>query len=153
MNELLNAMDFLKKARRRMRFGTYSRTPLNLLRVEWKDDQVECDWIMRPADPWDKFLPPALVEEHQTHQALRDALNLRDIVFKAFPSVTRADLRMFRVYADFRHELMMTGTVTRSNEVLQRVPSVAMRAKLCGFRFTLAQGVLESMHPVSIGCI
>jgi hypothetical protein len=153
MTELLDAMDFLNKARRRMRFGTFSRVPLKLLRVAWKEDHVECDWIMRPADPWDKFLPPALVEEHQTLQALRDALNLRDVVFKAFPSVTRADLCMFRVDVDLRHELMMAGTVTRSNEVLQRVSSIAMRAKLCGFRFSLAQGVLESMHQVTIGCI
>jgi hypothetical protein len=153
MTELVNAMEFLDKARRRMRFGIFSRVPLKLLRVEWKEDQVECDWIMRPADPWDKFLPPALVEEHQTLQALRDALNLRDVVFKAFPSVTRADLCMFRVDVDLRHELMMAGTVTRSNEVLQRVSSIAMRAKLCGFRFSLAQGVLESMHQVTIGCI
>lgn len=151
MNELLNAIDFLKKARRRMRFGTFSRAPLKLLRVEWKEGLIECDWLMRPADPWDKFLPPALVEEQQTLQALRDALNLRDIVFKTFPSVARADLRMFREDADLRHELMMTGSVTRSNEALQRVPSVAMRAMLCGFRFSLEQGVLESMHPVSIG--
>jgi hypothetical protein len=148
MTELLDAMDFLNKARRRMRFGTFSRVPLKLLRVAWKEDHVECDWIMRPADPWDKFIPQTLVEEHQTLQALRDALNLRNIVFKAFPLVARADLRMFRVDHDLRLELMMTGTVTRSNEVLQRVPSVAMRAKLCGFRFTLAQGVLESVHPV-----
>lgn len=153
MNELLDAMEFLGTARRRMRFGAFSREPLKLLRLEWKEDLVECDWLMRPPDPWDKFLPLTLVEKHQTLQALRDALKLRDIVFKAFPKVTKADLSMFRIDSDQRHELMMTGTVTRSNEVLQRVPSVAMRAKLCGFRFTLDQGVLESLHPISIGCI
>jgi hypothetical protein len=153
MNELLDAMEFLGKARRRMRFGTFSRAPLKLLRVEWKKDLIECDWLMRPADPWDKFLPQALVETHQTLQAPRDALNLRDIVFKAFPKVTKADLRMFRIDGDQGYELMMTGTVTRSNEVLQRIPSVAMRAKLCGFRFTLAEGVLESLRPISISCV
>jgi len=152
MNELLDAMEFLDKARRRMRFGNFSREPLKLLRVEWKEGLIECDWLMRPADPWDRFLPSALCEQHQTLQALRDAMNLRDIVFKAFPSVTRAELRMFRQDDDLQHELMMTGAVTRSNEVLQRVPSVVMRAKLCGFRFTLAQGVLASLHSVSMSC-
>jgi hypothetical protein len=148
MNELFDVMEFLAKARRSMRFGHFSRAPLKLLRVEWSEDLIECDWLMRPADAWDKFIPQALAEKHQTLQALRDALNLRDIVFKAFPKVTEANLRMFRIDSVQQHELMMTGTVTRSNEVLRRIPSVAMRAKLCGFRFTLAEGVLESLSPI-----
>ena len=35
---------------------------------------MECDWLMRPADPWDKDLPAHLARENQTLQALRDAL-------------------------------------------------------------------------------
>jgi hypothetical protein len=38
---------------------------------------------------------------------------------------------------------MMSGRVSRSNEVLDRVSSVVMRAKLCGFNFTLSNGVFE----------
>jgi hypothetical protein len=49
--------------------------------------------------------------------------------------------------------LMMTGSLERADEVLPRVASVAMQAKLCGFRFTLAEGVLESMSSNSASCI
>ena len=136
MKELLDAADFLGRARRRMRFGEFSREPLKLLRLEWRGDAVECDWLMRPADPWDVDLPTHLAEENQTLQALRDALRLRDIVFKSFPGVNNAELRMFRVGADHSPELVMTGSVNRSNEVFERVASIAMRARLCGFRFT-----------------
>ncbi len=152
MRELLDATDFLSKARRRMRFGDFSREPLRLLRLEWRGESVEIDWLMRPADQWDSDLPTHLVEEHQTLQALRDALSLRDIVFESFSGVNSAELRMFRAHSDHRPELMMTGSVNRSNEAYPRVASVAMRAMLCGFRFTLAEGVLASMTPLPAGC-
>lgn len=152
MRELLNAADCLVKVRRRLRFGEFSREPLRLLRLEWKGDSVECDWMMRPADPWDIDLPAHLSEEHQTLQALRDALSLRDIVFESFPNVNSAELRMFRSGSDGCPELMMTGSVNRTNEAYPRVASVAMRAMLCGFRFTLAGGVLARMAPVPMGC-
>lgn len=151
MTELFDAADLLCKVRRRLRFGTVSREPLRLLRLEWKGTSVECDWLMRPADPWDRLIPEHLAEEHETLESLRDALSLRDIVFETFPKIVRADLRMFRTESENRLELMMTGSVNRSDDVLRRVPSVAMRAKLCGFRFTLASGVLESMNTVSMG--
>lgn len=152
MTEMLNAVDFLASARRKMRFGQYSREPLNLLRLQWSETRVECDWLMRPPDAWDRFLTMELAEKHQTHQALRDALGLRDILFECFPGVSYADLKMFR--SDGANlELMLTGSVARTNEILHRVPSVAMRAKLCGFRFILTEGVLESLHAMSVGCM
>lgn len=151
MTELFDAADLLSKVRRRLRFGTISREPLRLLRLEWKGTCVECDWLMRSADPWDRLIPEYLAEEHETLESLRDALSLRDIVFEAFPKIVKADLRMFRADSENRFELVMTGSVNRSDDVLRRVPSLAMRAKLCGFRFTLASGVLESMNTVSMG--
>jgi hypothetical protein len=150
MRELLETAHFLGKARHRMRSGAYSREPLMLLRVEWKGDLVECDWLMRSADPWDRDLPSHLVRENQTLQALRDALNLREIVFRSFPAVVNADLRMFRAAEDHHLELVMRGNTSRTNEVFYRVASVAMRAKLCGFHFTLAEGGLKSLIPISL---
>src|SRR5258708_17179709 len=138
MKELSEAAAFLGNMRRKLRFGAFSREPLLLLRFEWKGDSMEIDWLMRPPDPWDKDLPAHLAKENQTLQALKDALSLREIVFKSFPAVINANLRLFRADADHRLELMMTGSVNRSNEVFERVASVAMRAMLCGFRFTLA---------------
>jgi hypothetical protein len=150
MRGLLETADFLGRARRQMRSGAYSREPLMLLRVEWKGDLVECDWLMRSVDPWDRDLPSHLARENQTLQALRDALNLRDIVFRSFPAVVNADLRMFRAAEDHHLELVMRGSTSRTNEVFYRVASVAMRAKLCGFHFTLAEGALKILIPISL---
>jgi hypothetical protein len=150
MRELMETADFLGRARRLMRSGAYSREPLMLLRVEWKGDLVECDWLMRSVDPWDRDLPSHLAGENQTLQALRDALNLREIVFRSFPAVVNADLRMFRASDAHRLELVMKGSTSRTNEVFYRVASVAMRAKLCGFHFTLAEGGMKSLIPISL---
>ena len=144
MKELLHAADFLGRVRRRLRFGALSREPLLLLRFEWKGDSVECDWLMRPPDQWDKDLPAHLAKENQTLQALRDALSLREVIFESFPAVINAELRMFRADAEHRLELVMTGKVNRYNDAFERVASVAMRAKLCGFHFTLEAGEMES---------
>jgi hypothetical protein len=150
MRELFDASDFLVTARRRLRFGSFSRESLLLLRLEWKGDSVACDWLMRPNDCWDKYVPAHVARENQTLQALRDALDLREAIFKCFPAVMKAELRMFRADADHHLELLMTGSISRSNEVLHRVPSVTMRAKLCGFQFTLADGALKSLVPISL---
>lgn len=149
MTELFETANFVNRAWRRMRYGVLSRAPLRLLRLEWKDAAVECDWLMRAPDPWDRDLPQDLAERLHSQQALRDALSLRDMVFAAFPHVEHAELRMFRQESERSFELKMRGVVHRSNEVLQRVPSVAMRAKLCGFEFSLAEGVLETRNRIS----
>jgi len=150
MKNLLDAADFLRRERRKMRYGQFSREPLELLRLEWKANALECDWLMRPADQWDVDLPARVVEENQTVQALRDALTLRNIVFESFPRVDNAELRVFRIGADSLPELVMSGSVVRTNEVFERVASIAMRARLCGFRFTQGDGSLQRLTP--LGC-
>jgi hypothetical protein len=152
MRELLHAADFLVRVRRKLRFGALSREPLLLLRFEWKGDSVECDWLMRPPDQWDKDLPAHLAKENQSLQALRDALSLREVIFDSFPAVINAELRMFRADGEHRLELMMTGRVNRFNDVFERVASVAMRARLCGFHFNLNAGEMESLTAVSLSC-
>lgn len=144
MNPIRDAATFVRGTYKRLRVGELSREPFRLLRLEWRPECVECDWLMRPADPWDSNLPPRVARENQTLQALRDALDLRRMIFHSFPSVMTAELRMYRDAGDEEElELMMTGSVSRTNEVLERVASVVMRARLCGFHFTLASGVLQ----------
>ncbi len=150
MKELLHAADFLGRVRKKLRFGALSREPLLLLRFEWKGDSVECDWLMRPADKWDQDLPAHLAKENQTLQALRDALSLRKVIFQSFPAVVNAELRMFRADADHRLELVMTGKVNRDSDAFERVTSVAMRARLCGFNFILQAGEMENMRSASL---
>ena len=149
MRALTEIVQFLRRTRKQLRSGESSREPLHLLRVEWKGDLVECDWLMRPVDPWDKYIPPHLATENQTLQALRDALKLRKIILRSFPAVSLAHLRMFRVDENHRLELVMTGSVTRWDEEFHRVPSVMMRARMCGFRFTVAEGAMRGLMPIS----
>ena len=149
MRVLAEIAKFLRRTRRQLKSGDLSREPLLLLRVEWKSDLVECDWLMRPVDPWDRFLPSHLATENQTLQALRDALKLRAIIFRSFPAVTLAHLRMFRADENHHLELVMTGSVNRWDEEFHRVPSVMMRARMCGFRFTVAEGAMRGLIPIS----
>ena len=150
MRALTEIAKFLRRTQRHLRSGELSREPLQLLRVEWKGDLLECDWLMRPADPWDKYLPSELAMENRTLQALRDALMLRAIIFRSFPAVGIAQLRMFRAGKNHQLELVMTGSVNRWDEELHRVPSVMMRARMCGFRFTMADGGMGRMIPISL---
>ena len=149
MRVLTEIAKFLDRTRSQMRSGELSREPIQLLRVQWKGDLLECDWLMRPVDPWDKYLPPELATENQTLQALRDALKLRAIILRSFPAVTLAQLRMYRADKNHQLELVMTGNVNRWDEELHRVPSVMMRAKMCGFHFTVAQGAMHGLIPIS----
>jgi len=149
MRVLADIANFLRRARKHMKSGELSREPLHLLRVEWKGDLVECDWLMRPADPWDKYLPQELMTENQTLQALRDALKLRAMIFRSFPAVGLAQLRMFRTDKSHQLQLVMTGSVNRWDEEFHRVPSVMMRAKMCGFRFTVAEGAMGGLIPIA----
>jgi len=150
MRVLAEIARFLRRTRRQLRSGELSREPLQLMRVEWKGDLLECDWLMRPVDPWDKYLPPELATENQTLQALRDALKLRAIIFRSFPAVGLAQLRMFRAAKNHQLELVMTGSVNRWDEEFHRVPSVMMRAKMCGFRFNMADEEIGRMIPISL---
>jgi hypothetical protein len=143
MISVLPIARFVKQARSILRAGELSREPVKLLRLEWTPEKVECDWLMRPADPWDACIPASKARENQTSQALKDALTLRNMIFRSFPAVDMAELRMFRHDADEQLELMMTGTIARNDQFYERVSSMAMRAKLCGFQFTLAEGAFE----------
>jgi hypothetical protein len=144
MRGLWEAADFVRKVRTRLRFGEMSRAPLTLLRLEVSNSEVECDWIMRPPDAWDEDLPRSIREANISHQTLRDALRIREMLFAAFDDVCSAKLRVFRYTQSDETELIMTGTVLRDDEVPTRIQSLAMRAQLCGFRFSMPDGVLLS---------
>jgi hypothetical protein len=150
MNVILETMEFFRDVRKQMRSGEFSRLPIRLQRFEVTSDRAECSWFMRPSDPWDVHLPAQLQKEHMTQQALQDALKIRELIFRGFTGVQHAELRMYRESEDNGHELMMTGTVLRETEVLPRVASVVMRAKLYGFRFSLDGGVLERVRSSGI---
>jgi hypothetical protein len=128
-----------------MRFGELSRAPLRLLRLEWRGDVAECDWLARPPDEWDRDLPRHVSDRNGSEQALRDAIAMRELLFDALPGVETALLRVFRQSAGGVHELIVMGSVNRGDELPRNVPSMAMRAKLLGFQFWLQDGTLEAL--------
>lgn len=140
-----DASNFLRTVAWNLRFGALSREPLKLLRLELHENRAECDWIVRPPDPWDVDLPEHLRIENQTFQTLRDAIHMRELVFGTFAQVEQAQLRGFRGEQGSDLELIMAGTVTREDEAPWRMPSLVMRAKLCGLRFLLNDGALQVM--------
>jgi len=137
--------DFGRAMHMQMRFGKLSRAPLRLLRVEWRGDVAECDWMARPADEWDRDVPRQVSEGNVSEQALRDAIAIRELLFNALPGVQTASLRAFRQSGGGTPDLIITGTVTRGGEIPRNVPSTAMRAKLLGFQFWFDDGFLEAM--------
>jgi len=146
MKQLWEAADFVRSLHRRMRFGELTRAPLKLLRLELRGDEAECEWMARPADPWDADLPPSVGEHHASLQALEDSLAVRNLLFYVMPTLSSAVFRVYRQAEGERAELIITGTVTREDQAAANVCSLAMRAKLCGLRFWLADGVLGTFQ-------
>jgi hypothetical protein len=137
MKPILDTIEFFHAMRSQMRFGEFSRLPIRLHRFEIVGDAAECEWFMRPPDPWDVHLPARVQQEHLTQQALRDGIKIRELIFRGFPEVQRAGLRMYRAMEGGSPELMMTGEVERETGGFGSVASLVMRARLYGFRFSL----------------
>ena len=146
MRLLWNFVDFGRAVRRQMRFGSLSRAPIRILRLEWQADVVECDWLARAADQWDADLPPQASDENVSLQALQDAIALRELLFAELPEVKIANLRAFRHAAGGKPELIITGTVNRDEKIPRHIVSPAMRAKLLGFQFWFADGSLAALE-------
>lgn len=144
MKALWEAADFLRRLRRRLRFGELSRARLQLLRMEVRGDTAECEWIARPPDPWDFDLPADIAHRNHTFQALRDAIAIRELMFDMISDIQTAKLRVYR-QSGSSAELIITGTVSREDQPPFRVSSIAMQAKLCGLHFTLEDGVLGAL--------
>ena len=142
MEQLWSVGTFLRKLRSRLRTGELSRARLKLLRFQIQESKAECDWIARPPDPWDADIAATIREKNQTLQALRDALAIRQLLFRVMPEIKSARFRVYQYSAGVSQELIITGTVTREDEASPRISSLVMRAKLCGLHFSLSEGVL-----------
>jgi hypothetical protein len=131
---------FLDALQSRLRHGQASRVPLRLLRLEHKENDLECDWIARPPDVWDADLPAHVSSRNESWQALDDALTIRQLIFSALPDVRSGILRAYRGRVR-PNGLIIEGKVMPGEEPA-RVVSLTMRAKLNGFRFCIENGVL-----------
>jgi hypothetical protein len=142
MTEILEAGSFMRRVRSLLRVGEFSRERLNIMRIEVKKNEAECEWLTRPPDVWDLGLPVHVGERNFAQQALQDALSMRELLFDTFTNVRCAELRAYKQRENDVPELVLTGTVYRNDEEPARTVSTAMRAKLLGFRFSLTDGVL-----------
>lgn len=147
MRQLWEASDFVRKLRVQMRFGKLSRAPLKLLRFELRGDVAECEWMARPADPWDTDLAPGVSKRNASSQALEDSLAVRKMLFAAIPDISSAVFRVYRPVEGAEAELIIVGTVERHEQVAGNIRSLAMRAQLFGFRFWMDDGVLGTLQP------
>jgi hypothetical protein len=150
MKRIWELSDLIRTMKRRLRFGSLSRLPLNVLRLELRAAEVECDWAIRAADPWDADLGSMERERKISEQALRDAMSMREILFSSMPELEAGVLRVFRYWAVQQEpELLIQGEVNRSTEYVFRVDSLVMRAKLHGFQFQLNHGILQPLQMES----
>ncbi|HWT66433.1 MAG TPA: hypothetical protein VN151_09995 [Terracidiphilus sp.] len=143
LRRLLQAGRFLGSVRDQLRFGELSRAPLQLIRFHMEGDTVECDWIARGPDPWDRHVSRRVQLRHSTLQTLADAIRVRTLVFNAIPGAETAYFRVYREVADRAPELILTGCAQRNDNLAREVHSLVMRAKVLGFKFRLEGDMLS----------
>ena len=146
IKQLCDMRNVITRLRVQLRFGRLSRAPLRLLRLEWRGGHVDCDWIARVQDEWDRGLPRHLSEGQTALQALEDAIVVRELLFYALHDISSATFRVYREGGDEPQELIITGTVTRPEPLRWSIHSLVMRAKLCGFHFCLDDGKLVALQ-------
>jgi hypothetical protein len=146
IQQLCDLRNALIRFRVQLRFGTLSRAPLQLLRLEWSNGHVECDWMARVHDEWDTDLPRTLSDANASLQALEDAILVRELLFYTVPDISSATLRVYRQFGDEPAELIIAGTVSKPEPSRWTVRSLAMQAKLCGFHFCLDNGKLNPIQ-------
>jgi hypothetical protein len=140
---------FLQRLRVQMRFGELTRAPLQLVRFQMNENVAECEWLARQPDPWDEDLKPEIGLRHASLQALQDAADVRSLLFSQLPGIDSAYLRIYRQRSMHARDLVIAGHVQRLAPSFRKIHSIAMRAKLLGFRFSLQNEVLGSLEEMT----
>jgi hypothetical protein len=151
--QFCNVSHFLSRLHVQLRFGELTRAPLKLLRLQMFEDSVECEWLARAPDLWDSDLPRQVGQRHSSLQTLRDAIDVRSLLFQTFPEAETAYLQVYRDTSNLTREMIVTGCSQRNDHSSRAVHSLAMRAKILGFRFRLEDDILYKLpggdKPVS----
>jgi hypothetical protein len=144
--QLYNAGLFLRQFRLHLRFGELSRAPVHLLHFQINESVAECEWVARQQDAWDLGLALDIGRRHASLQALKDAIDIRALLFRALPDIETARLRAYRESMRQPREVIITGNVRRRDGSYRNVHSLAMRAKLIGLRFSMENDVLARLN-------
>jgi hypothetical protein len=147
LKRLCEVGEFVRRFPTRARFGDLSRARLRLLRFEISDDKAECDWVARVQDKWDASLSKQVTEANVSTQALKDAIQVRGLLFSVLPKICSAAIRVYRKSPEGKLELVITGTVNRKQPAPASVRSLTMRSKLLGLKFWIDDGILENLQP------
>ena len=148
--QLRRVSQFLQGLHVQMRFGELSRAPITLLRFQMVDKIVECDWLARSLDPWDEDLSRNVQQRHASLQSLRDAIDVRALLFDLMPQMETAYLRAYRESQNYERELIIEGFAQRNDHAARNVHSLVMRAKILGFRFDIKGNALHSISASGI---
>jgi hypothetical protein len=143
--QFCNVSRFLGGLRIQMRYGELTRAPLHLLRFNILGEIVKCDWLARVPDAWDEDFSQNVRERHASLQALKDAINVRALLFETMPNVETADFRVYRETQDFQREMIIKGCVQRNDHSARSIHSIAMRAKILGFSFEMEGDALSKI--------
>jgi hypothetical protein len=141
--QLCDVGHFLGDLGVQMRFGELTHAPLRLLRFQIIGGSVECDWLARLPNPAAADL--TVRDRYIAHQALKDAIDVRSLLFSTLPQADSAELRAFRESANHTHELIIKGSTQRNDNTARGVHSLTVRAKILGFRFRLEADTLQSI--------
>lgn len=145
VKQLCKASQFLRDFRVQMRFGELTRAPLRLVHFQILDEAVECDWLARPLDSWDADLSRNIQQRHASIQALRDAIDVRTLLFDLMPWMATAYFRIYRESPDYKREMIIEGCAHRNDHTSRNVHSLVMRAKVLGFRFDMEGDTLREI--------
>jgi len=151
--QIFRAAQFIRGLRFRMRYGEISRAPLRLLRFQILENTAECDWMARFPDPWDVDLTPKVQQRHITLQALKDAIDVRALLFETLPDLDSAQIHVYRESSDVGCEVIITGFVQRNDNASRNLHSIVMRARVLGFRFEINEERLQKISPQEKTCV
>ncbi len=94
---------------------------------------MECDWLARPQDQWDADLPPGVGLRHAALQTLRDAIDVRSLVFGSFSGLDSAQFCIYRDAPDEKREMRLSPVMYSATTTLSRfqLHSLSMRLPEC----------------------
>ena len=140
--QLCDAGLFLRQLRMQLRFGELTRRLFGFFIFKFTDSIAECDWVARQQDPWDAVS----IRRHWSTPRFATGIKGCD----RHPLVAlchSAGYRLWLVCASIANsshprEVIIIGDVRRRDSTFRSVHSIAMRAKLIGFRFSMEDGML-----------